>query len=141
MNSELKPPLQSILKWWTYLAPSGFAVYFMVRVIEASKVAPFSPLTLLQYLGLLLIWTYVFWFAFPMETQTSQVFKRIAIIAAVSFSLIAGFMWLLGPSMGGISVSGQDKAMMAVCSIAFAPSIDYGFKLIKPSKMRHPPKQ
>ena len=140
MNTELKPPIQLLLRGWIYLPPAGLMLYRMVQMVLVNERIRVGPIPFIQSMAVLGIWTYVCWFAFPPKPETARVFVRIGIIALGSLSLILLVLMLLGPGMGGIAISWQEKGIMALYAISFAPAIDYVFKLLVPSKKGRPPK-
>ena len=139
MNTELKPPIQLLLRGWIYLPPAGLMLYRMVQMVLVNERIRVGPIPFIQSMAVLAIWTYVCWFAFPPKPETARVFVRIGIIALGSLSLILLVLMLLGPGMGGIAISWQEKGIMALYAISFAPAIDYVFKLVKPNKKGPPP--
>ncbi len=115
-------------------------LYRMVQMVLVNERIRVGPIPFIQSMAVLAIWTYVCWFAFPPKPETARVFVRIGIIAVGSLSLILLVLMLLGPGMGGIAISWQEKGIMALYAISFAPAIDYVFKLLVPSKKGRPPK-
>ncbi len=115
-------------------------IYRMVQMVLANERIPIGPIPFIQSVAVLGIWTYVFWFAFPPKHETARVFMRIGIIAIGSLSLILLLLMLLGPGLGGSASSLPEKGVLAMYALSFAPSIDYGFKLLKPNKKGPPPK-
>jgi hypothetical protein len=139
MNTELKPPIQHLLRGWIYLPPAGLMLYRMVQMVLVNERIRVGPIPFIQSTAVLAIWTYVCWFAFPPKPETARVFVRIGIIALGSLSLILLVLMLLGPGKGGIAISWQEKGIMALHAISLAPAIDYVFKLVKPNKTEPPP--
>ncbi len=139
MNTELKPPIQLLLKGWIYLPAVGLMLYRMVQMVLVSERIRVGPIPFIQSMAVIGIWTYVFWFAFPPKPETARVFIRIGIIVIGSLSLILLLLMLLGPGLGGSASSWPEKGVLALYALSFAPAIDYGFKLIKPTKKGPPP--